>query len=312
MKTCEKEMLEMLEQSKVKGLHTKSGMTYALKHFSEVARVGIGVSRHKVQKVTKETTVLIHSWSTFHRYMGISKEFVSFCKSEGVNKLHKLTYDTVQRYLTNKIDKGRTVKTLKTNMAALSKFFVACNRQDLKSALEAHHYDIKKDASPSGKIVAFSSPGRVIQGLYRRSEASGVVGHLQYLTGARISDVRNIVVHENTITIVKSKGGKTRELDFSNRASQLVKVNQLKEKLGAIVQCQDWQAIRLQYYKDIKAVCSRLKEMYAVAHGFRANYSQALARRLENEGLPDDKIELVITREMGHNRRSMARHYLEA
>ena len=84
--------------------------------------------------------------------------------------------------------------------------------------------------------------------------------------------MRNIVVHENTITIVKSKGGGTHDCD---RSGQLAKVNQLKEKLGAIIQGQDWKAIRLQYYKDSKAVCSRLKEMYAGTHGFRANYSQA-------------------------------------
>ena len=37
---------------------------------------------------------------------------------------------------------------------------------------------------------------------------------------------------------------------------------------------------------------------------------QELRKKLEAEGLTAEEIELIITQDLGHNRRSMARHYL--
>ncbi len=40
------------------------------------------------------------------------------------------------------------------------------------------------------------------------------------------------------------------------------------------------------------------------------NYAQELRKKLEGKGLTDEEIERIITRDLGHERRSMARHYL--
>jgi hypothetical protein len=45
-------------------------------------------------------------------------------------------------------------------------------------------------------------------------------------------------------------------------------------------------------------------------HGFRGNHAQELRKKLEDEGLTPEEIELIITQDLGRNRGSMARHYL--
>jgi hypothetical protein len=124
------QLLDKLES--IGSLHPRAGMTYALVYFSKLARLGISVSRREVTRQTENLSPFIHSWSTFHRYLGICKEFVMFCRNHEVNRLHKLHYDTVEAFLMNKIDKERAKSTLKTNMCALQKFFNGCNRPDLR------------------------------------------------------------------------------------------------------------------------------------------------------------------------------------
>ncbi len=76
----------------------------------------------------------------------------------------------------------------------------------------------------------------------------------------------------------------------------------------------DWQQYcrrrHSPYQADVKVACRSLGDEYGGAHGFRANYAQELRKKLEGKGLTDKEVERIITRDLGHERRSMARHYL--
>ena len=310
-----RELIEKLRDGlrSVKGLHCKSGLTYALAYFAEVARLGIGVSRRDVTRSTRELSPVIHSWSTFHRYLGICKEFVLFAKAKGVNKLHKLDYGTVEQFLLMKIAKGRRANTLEANMCALMKFFHVCGRDDLRDRLADDYSRMKGLSKPGGNIHAFDDPSRLIKQIERRDELSAVAARLQLLTGARIHEVRPMEIAGQTIKI-KGKGGKVRVLDFSWRPEELAEVETLRLRLEELSASVDWQEFcqrhRGTYQKTVKAACRALGDEYAGAHGLRGNHSQELEKKLEERGLPEDEIELAITRELGHERRSMARHYL--
>jgi hypothetical protein len=299
----------------VRGMNPKSGMTYALEHFSELARVGMGVSRREVTRGTEKSSPFIHSWDTFDRYLGICKEFVMFCLAQGVNKLHKLHYDTVEAFLMNKIEKERAKSTLKTNMCALQKFFNGCNRPDLRDRLSEDFPRFKELASSGGTIHAFDNPDRLIDEIGKRDELSAVIAKLQHITGARIHEVRIMKVVENSIAI-KGKGGRKRVLNFSSRLGQLAEVKNLMIRLEELADAVDWKAYcqskDATYQGHVKAACRSLGDIYGGAHGLRANHAQELRKKLEAEGLTPEEIELIITRDLGHNRRSMARHYLQA
>ena len=298
----------------VRGMNPKSGMTYALEHFAELARVGMGISRREVTRGTEKSSPFIHSWDTFDRYLGICKEFVLFCCTHGVNKLHKLHYDTVEAFLMAKIADDKTRNTLKVNMCALQKFFNACNRPDLRDQLADDFSRFKELAQPGGTIHAFDNPERLIEQINKRAELSAVIAKLQFITGARIHEVRIMEVGETTITINKGKGGRKRILDFSHRLHELGEVRNLMARLEELAEGVDWQVYCQRkdspYQGHVKAACKSLGDSYAGAHGFRANHAQELRKKLEAKGLTAEEIELTITKDLGHNRRSMARHYL--
>ena len=305
-------ILERFE--KINGLNSKSGLAYALEYFCKVAKVGIGLSRREITRETRELSPFVHSWSTFNRYAGIAKEFVQFCKQRGVNKLHKVQCDTVESFLLGKIERGRRENTLEANMCALQKFFTVCARIDLRDLIADNYTEFKGLARSGGTIHAFDDPTLLIDRIARKHELSAVISELELLTGARIHEVRTMYIEGTAIVISNGKGGKKRTLDFSYRVDQLEKVKRLQESLQELSKCVNWleycQQRYSKYQSHVKSACRSLKDEYQGAHGFRANYAQNLERQLEQKGLDREEIELTITRELGHERRSMARHYL--
>jgi integrase len=306
------QLLDKLES--IGSLHPRAGMTYALVYFSKLARLGIGMSRREVTRQTEHLSPFIHSWDTFDRYLGICKEFVLFCRDHEVTRLHKLTYATVDAFLMAKIDNDNVKNTLKVNMCALRKFFNGCNRPDLRDQLADDFPRFKELAQSGGTIHAFDNPERLIEKISKRAELSAVIAKLQYITGARIHEVRIMEVAETTIAINKGKGGRKRVLDFSHRLEELAEVKNLVARLEELAQGINWKAYCQRkdspYQGHVKAACKSLADIYGGAHGLRANHAQELRKKLEAEGLTAEEIELIITQDLGHNRRSMARHYL--
>ena len=295
-------------------LHPRAGLTYALVYFSKLARLGISMSKREVARQTEQFSPFIHSWNTFDRYLGIAKEFVLFCRDHQVTRLHKLTYATVEAFLLEKITKERVENTLQVNMCALRKFFNGCNRPDLRDQLADDFARFKELAQPGGTIHAFDNPDRLIEKVQQRDELAAVIAKLQYITGARIHEVRTMEIAKTTITIHKGKGGRRRILNFSHRLEELAEVKNLMLKLEELAEGVDWQAYcqgkDSPYQGHVKAASRSLGDSYAGAHGLRANHAQELRKKLEAEGLTAEEIELIITQDLGHNRRSMARHYL--
>jgi len=300
--------------NEVTGINPRSGLAYALEHFSIIARIGIGVSRREITRVTRELSPFVHSWSTFHRYAGVAKNFVRYCKSRRINKLHKVDKNTVEAFLLAKIDKGRRVSTLETNMCALQKFFGACGRPDLAKFLADNYCTFKERARSGSSIHSFDDPELLIKTLEQKRELSAVIAEIILLTGARIHEVRTMRIEGADIIIGKGKGGKKRVLDFSFRQDHLERVTTLTARLDDLLEGIDWQEYcqkkNGKYQAHVKLAACELEDEYQGAHGLRANYARNLRGILEGMGLEREEMEAIITRDLGHERRSMARHYL--
>ncbi len=302
------------ELERIGTLRPKAGLTYALQFYSRIAQVGFGISRRELTRPRKELSTFIHACSTFDRYMGIAKEFVQFCQKKGVTRLHKLTYDTVEDFLMEKITVRKVLRnTVKTNVCALQKFFHVCGRWDLRDQLSGDYSRFKYLAKEGGSIHSFDNPEKLIGKIAERDELAAVIAKLEHMTGARIHEVRAMEIREEAIRI-KGKGGKVRILDFSYRVDELEEIRHLKARLEEFSQGIDWkqycQSRRGPYQRHVKAACRSLGDQYGGAHGFRANYAQNLRKKLEGKNLTDKEIDRIITRDLGHERRSMARHYL--
>jgi integrase len=302
------------ELKRIGTLRPKAGLTYALEYYSRIARIGLGISRREMTRTTKNLSPFIHAFSTFDRYMGITKDFVQFCRKKGVTRLHTVTYDAVEGFLVDKITvRGVSRNTIESNVCALQKFFHVCGRYDLRDQLSGDYSRFKYLAKEGGAIHAFDNPKRLIEKIAIRDELSAVIAKLEHMTGARIHEVRSMEIAEDTITI-KGKGGKVRVLDFSWRLDEWGEIKDLMARLDEISQGIDWQQYcrtrHSPYQAHVKAACRSLGDEYGGAHGFRANYAQELRKKLDEKGVTDKEVERIITLDLGHERRSMARHYL--
>ena len=292
-----------------RGIKRRSGLTYALKYAAEVLKQGIGMSKRDVYRELGGRSPYIHSYSTFNRYMGIAKDFVRWAKEREVNRLDRVTYEHVRTFLDEKAQRGVSEKTLKVNTCALEKFFDAVGRADISDKLREDYQEIYSQGRSPGRALPFSNPQRVIENL--KDPAHRIVAELQYLTGARIGDIKKIEVDSESskVFIWGSKGGRDREIDFSDRLDRFERVKELYRELRRYIEERGWKEIRESYDEDLKQAVKKSGEVYTGSHAFRVSYAVERFEELKVKGLSDGEADSILTRELGHNRLEMSRYY---
>jgi len=290
------------------GIKRNSGLTYALKYAAKVLKQGIGVSKHEVYKRFGGKSPLIHSYSTFNRYMGIAKEFVNWAKEQGVNRLDKVQYEHVRDFLLSKSEYC-SIRTLKVNASALRKFFETVGREDIAKRIGEDYQEIYSKGRAPGRALAFAHPERVISLL--KEDVHKVIAELQLLTGARIGDVKKIQVlpEEKRVVITKSKGGRTREIDYSDRPEKFERIEKLVGELQEYLKGSSWSSVRESYYRDLRQAVCRSGEIYTGSHAFRVNYVKERLRELRERGYSEKEALQIIEYEIGHSRIEMSAYY---
>ena len=290
------------------GIKRNSGLTYALKYAAKFLKQGIGISKHEVYKRFGGKSPLIHSYSTFNRYMGIAKEFVNWAKEQGVNRLDKVQYEHVRDFLLSKSEYC-SMRTLKVNASALRKFFETVGREDIAERIGEDYQEIYSRGRAPGRALAFAHPERVISLL--KEDVHKVIAELQLLTGARIGDIKKIQVlpEEKKVVITKSKGGRTREIDYSDRPEKFERIKELVRELQKYLKDSSWSSVRESYYKDLRQAVYRSGEIYTGSHAFRVNYVKERLRELREKGYSEKEALQIIEYEIGHSRIEMSAYY---
>ena len=290
------------------GIKRNSGLTYALKYAAKVLKQGIGISKHKVYKRFGGKSPLIHSYSTFNRYMGIAKEFVNWAKEQGVNRLDKVQYEHVREFLLSKSEYC-SMRTLKVNASALRKFFETVGREDIAERIGEDYQEIYSKGRAPGRALAFAHPERVISLL--KEDVHKVIAELQLLTGARIGDVKKIQVllEDKKVVITKSKGGRTREIDYSDRPEKFERIEKLVGELREYLKGSSWSSVRESYYRDLRQAVYRSGEIYTGSHAFRVNYVKERLKELRERGYSEKEALQIIEYEIGHSRIEMSAYY---
>ncbi len=144
-----------------------------------------------------------------------------------------------------------------------------------------------------------------------KDPAHRAVAELQYLTGARVGDVKKIGIDEvgKRVLIHGSKGGRDREIDFSDRPDRFERVKELHRELQRHIEEKGWKEIRESYDEDLKQAVEKSGEVYTGSHAFRVSYAVERVEELKAKGLSDEDADRVLTRELGHNRLEMSRYY---
>ena len=290
------------------GIKRNSGLTYALKYAAKVLKQGIGISKHSVYKSMGGRSPLIHSYSTFNRYMGIAKEFVNWAKEQGINRLDKVQYDHVRDFLLSKAEYC-SMKTLKVNASALKKFFETVGRVDISVQIKKDYQEIYSQGRNPSRALAFAHPERVIS--FLKEDVHKVIAELQLLTGARIGDIKKIQVlpEAKKVIILKSKGGRTREIDYADRPEKFERIRELTEALNEHLKTSSWKSIREGYYKDLRQAVLRSGEVYTGSHAFRVNYVKERLKELKSQGYSEREALQKIEYEIGHSRIEMSVYY---
>jgi len=290
------------------GIKRNSGLTYALKYAAKVLKQGIGISKHEIYKRLRGESPFIHSYSTFNRYMGVAKEFVNWAKGQGINRLDKVQYEHVRDFLLSKSEYC-SMRTLKVNASALKKFFQTVGRLDIAERIREEYQDIYSKGRAPGRALAFAHPDKVISLL--REDIHKVIAELQLLTGARIGDVKKIQVlpEERKVLIPKSKGGRTREIDYSDRPEKFERIKELVGRLRDYLKESSWSSVRESYYKDLRQAVLRSGELYTGSHAFRVNYVKERLQELKSQGYSEEEALQKIEYEIGHSRVEMSAYY---
>ncbi len=298
----------------MKGLSPKAGMAYALKYAADNLAKGIGISRHHVQKMTGGQSKWIHGSSTHNRYMSVARDFVNYCKANAVNRLDKVTQGTVAEYFGKRLQSGAAQATLKVELSAMNKFLVDGLGQ--KDLFITNGQALWRQAECGTRTYPFDRPERIINVI--QDPASKAIATVQYHSGARIHEVKNIWIDEQKKTVsICGKGGKEREIHYYDRIDKFEKITEAKATLEKALDKKSWHEIRTEAYQHLHMAKHATGEIVQGFHGFRANYiDERYTMKYEqyiSEGKTheeaDKLADLDVGHEAGHERADTTRHY---
>ncbi len=288
-------------------------MAYALKYAAENLAKGIGISRHQVQKMSGGQSKWIHSSKTHDRYMSVARDFANYCKSRGVNRLDKVTQNTVGEYFEKRLQSGTAQATLKVEISAMNKFIVdGLGRKDL---LITNGQSVWRQAEAGTRTYPFVNPERLIEAI--KESASKAIATIEYNSGARIHEVKNIRIDdENKSISITGKGGKEREIHY-DRIDKFELIKEAKTTLEKALEEKSWHQIRTEAYQHLHSAERTTGEIIQGYHGFRANYiSERYEEKYEQylrEGKTEEEADRLADmdagREAGHERSDTTRHY---
>jgi hypothetical protein len=89
------------------------------------------------------------------------------------------------------------------------------------------------------------------------------------------------------IIILKSKGGRIREIDYADRPEKFERVGELTKALKEHLKTSSWKSVREGYYKDFRQAVLRSGEVYTGSHAFKVNYVKERLKEFKSQGYSD-------------------------
>jgi len=315
---------------------------YLIKNvLDELYDLGKGIKKGQLQRQMQKLTDVreshfIHTSTTKVRYERAMMKFCDYLEERGIKRdkhLNRLSTEELQQVIDDYFEKLAEEKysksTIKLHIAAMEKS-LAVIRPDIKEYLTDDENRIGwwSAGVDSRKRDSYVNPDAIRE---RLSEEHRMIAEAQALGGFRVREIAKAEVdRENErIIIHKAKGGRTRELYFEHRKENFERLADLIEKLKE----QEYEKHLKDYYRDIKNACKATGEEYRASHAFRYEHAQHRIKKLKenkeelkdllekydaneetknyanDENTIEKAVDYVLTREIGHNRTSMARYY---
>lgn len=302
--------------------------------FSQSGVNQIGQSKHAAKKEARNQGAStwhqigrqlgVHSFSTADAYRDVWAQILQYAKQEfGVKDIEKLTGANVSSFLASKVEHGVAYATFQQYAAAAEKLAVALNRYSerleransysFSEAIKEVRSKAREELARFDASRAYENPRAVIAQISKADHQ--LAACLQLESGARIHEISLIkgpallgtgqdrfTKQEVGFYKMSGKGGKEgvkavsietyRRLEAHVQKHGVFKINE-----GA-------------YRESLKTAAAETNQSYEGSHGLRWNYAQGRYNTLQEHGLSDVEAELHISKEMGHERGDITRHYL--
>jgi len=318
--------------------------------------MGRGKSKHEemqqsYEKYETRETEAIYSYSTFNRYEKAIAKFADFLRDEMNVKYERdfrrlsddELYYCINEYFEKQKEEGLAQNTLEIHISALAKVLPAI-KPEIKEYFTPEARACWRDGEAVGDNDRYNNSSKVLENLRKIDETSYVIAKLQLLTGARVGDVKKLMIDEENkkVFIPRSKGGRDRNVYYDYFPKEFEEVKELKQKLDDILQEKKFSEIREnEYYDNLRRACRKSDEIYRASHAFRYEFAQErhntisnlpkeeqeeyYVKILEERGKTDKEIEkalervreknavdiAIISEELGHSRLDISMHYLK-
>lgn len=287
---------------------------------------GIGTSKaafrsassHKNVNDTLPVSDKVHSFEYKDEVLRTARDIGRFALKYGVKDLSKISYEIVDKWFLEKIDRDVSRDTLRNYLSHVVKIQIALESiaSDeqvayigyTKEELSSIHSMIKS-LNKNGYINrAYSNPGAVVSNLEGNEY---YVGLLQYRYGLRVTEAAHIKhsqIDGRTLTI-QGKGGYFQNKELTPELSDAI-IERMVDSVFKINQN--------SYRKNLEESARIEGETYYGTHGLRYNYAQNLYIKHYDKNVESGityieahKIALKQTsEEIGHHRAEITMHYL--
>jgi len=321
----------------------------------ELFEMGKGKSKHQafLESYNRDRTrqsQAIHSYSTFYTYTEVVAKFGDFLYEKGVkyeSNFRELKADKVYEYLDEYFEKqkaaGLSKKSLEKHISALNKILSYIN-PEVKKYFNADNRMKWRDGKEVQECDRYNYTDRILENLKQIDEVSYAIAMIQLKTGARVGDVKKIIIDEENkrVFFPKSKGGRDRWVYFDRFQEDFETVKQCKQILDRALEQKPFKEIRKnEYYYNLRKACKKSGDVYHGSHAFRYQFAQQLydkikewtqqeqeeyyIRILRDRGKSEKEIkkavesvkerdaiaEAVVSEELGHSRLDISRQYLK-
>lgn len=318
--------------------------------------LGKGKSKHAImqenyKKYERRESQCIHSHSTYDTYVECVAKFGDFLSNDlGIKyekDFWKLSTDEIyvcmDKYFEKLKKDGLAKTTLQKHISALNKILGAIN-PEIKDYFTPENRSRYRDGIEKQDCDRYNNSDRILENLKKIDETSYAIAELQRLTGARIGDVKKLMIDEEKkrVFFPRSKGGRDRSVYFDKFQEDFERVKECKEILDRALEEKRFSEIREnEYYNALRKACRKADELYHGSHAFRYEFAQERYKKisqwsqkeqeeyylriLEERGKSKKDIEemmnrvkekdavaeAIISEELGHSRLDISRQYLK-
>lgn len=277
----------------------------------------LGQSKYAIKRSGARPTG-IHSGCTMKNYISLCCTFAKWAGKEyGVRYLAELKPAMGDAYMKKLTADGKTASTLKTVASALRKLQVAIKARfglNIKVVPEGITLPCRKLSERLGRFAYTPEQAqRIIDAARELDDQTADALELIYRFGLRLTCVVNLRAQDVrwgnlSLQVYRGKGGRRRQIPFNNSddTQYLAQLIAGKEDMDLIFP--GLKRARLQYV--MKKACLAAGIDVHKVHNLRHSYSVRRYSQARANGVADKQARAQVSRELGHNRRSVTYAYI--